>query len=206
MSVDLGKGAVVDLNKAAADAGATTPLSKVLAGAGWDMKGDKEVDLDLIGIKLGADGKAIADANGNGTNYDEAVNFYKNLETKGAVHSGDNLTGEGEGDDETITYDLNAVEAEVKEVVIVVASFSGEDFSDVANVKVRMVNADGNTELAAYTNAGLGSGRAVEVGRLKRGDSGWSFQAVGDLLPVADGKEGGELIKAVLSSYGVTGL
>lgn len=206
MSVNLEKGAVVDLHKAAADAGASAPLSKVVAGAGWDMKGDKAVDLDLLSIKLGADGKAIADVNGDGTNMDESVNFYKNLTTKGATHSGDNLTGEGDGDDEQITYDLNAIEAEVKEIAIVVASFSGEDFSDVDNVKARMVNADGNTELAAYTNSDLGSGRAVEVGRLTRDGDTWSFTAKGELLSVADGKTGADLIKAVLESYGVTGL
>ena len=207
MSVDLSKGATIDLSKAAADAGATAPLSKIMAGAGWDPKQQgAEVDLDLIGIKLGADGKAIADANGNGSNYDEAVNFFRNLKTQGAEHSGDNLTGEGDGDDETITYDLNAVEEEVKEIVIVVASYSGTDFSDVDNVKVRMVNADDNSELAAYTNSDLGSGRAVEVGRVKREANGWSFQAVGNVLTVANGKADAELIKTVLENYGVTGL
>lgn len=203
-TVSLEKGASVDLSKSAADAGKT--LSKLVAGAGWDMKGDKAVDLDLIGIKLGADGKAIADANGNGSNFDEAVNFYKNLNTKGATHSGDNLTGEGDGDDEQITYTLADLEAEVKEVAIVVASFSGETFDQVANVKVRMVNADGDEEMAAYTNSDLGSGKAVEVGRIKRNGDSWSFEAVGKLLTEADGKSGGELVKAVLESYGVTGL
>lgn len=207
MSMTLTKGSKIDLTKAAADAGATSPLTKVMAGAGWDPKAEgATVDLDLIGIKLGADGKAIADVNGDGSNADEAVNFFSNLNTKGAAHSGDNLTGEGEGDDETITYDLSAVEPEVQEIVVVVASYSGTDFSDVANVKVRMVNADGDTELAAYTNAELGSGRAVEVGRVKREGNGWSFQAVGNVLTSANGKSGGELIKTVLESYGVTGL
>lgn len=203
--VSLEKGSKVDLNKAAADAGATSPLTKVMAGAGWDMKGEGQ-DLDLISIKLGADGKAINDANGNGTNYDEAVNFFRNLKTQGAVHSGDNLTGEGDGDDETITYDLSAVEAEVQEIVVLVAAYSGVDFSEVENVKVRMVNADGGTELASYTNSDLDSGRAVEVGRVKRNGSGWEFVAVGNVLTNANGKSGGELIKTVLESYGVTGL
>jgi tellurium resistance protein TerZ len=205
MGVSLEKGTKLDLSKAAADAG--KQLKTLVAGAGWDMKGDKEIDLDLIGVKLGADGKAIADANNSGSNYDEAVNFYKNLNTKGAVHSGDNLTGEGDGDDETITYTLADLEAEVKEVAIVVASFSGETFDQVENIKVRMVNADGDEELAAYTNSDLGSGKAVEVGRIKRGDNdAWTFEAVGKLLSEADGKDGGALVKAILESYGVTGL
>jgi stress response protein SCP2 len=207
MSVSLEKGAKVDLNKAAIDAGATAPLTKVMAGAGWDPKSDgASIDLDLIGIKLGADGKTIADANGNGTNYDEAVNFFQNLTTQGGVHSGDNLTGEGDGDDETITYDLNAVEPEVQEIVVLVASYSGTDFSEVANVKVRMVNTDDNQELACYTNTELGNGRAVEVGRVKREGNGWSFQAVGNVLSAVSGQAGGQLIKSVLENYGVTGL
>jgi tellurium resistance protein TerZ len=203
--VSLEKGASLDLTKAATDAGKT--LKTLVAGLGWDMKGDKAVDLDAIGVKLGANGKAIADVNGDGTNLDEAVNFYKNLKTKGAVHSGDNLTGEGDGDDETITYTLADLEAEVKEVAIVVASFSGETFDQVDNIKARMVNADGDEELAAYTNSDLGAAKAVEVGRIKRGaDDAWTFEATGKLFSEADGKDGGALIKAVLETYGVTGL
>jgi tellurium resistance protein TerD len=205
MGVNLEKGATVDLTKAAVDAGATAPLTKVIAGAGWDT-GDHDIDLDLMSIKLADNGKAINDANGNGTNYDEAVNFYKNVTTKGIVHSGDNTTGKGDGDDETLTIDLAAVEAEVSRVAIVVASFTGETFDKVANVKVRTLNADGNTELAAYTNSDLGSGLAVHVGDYVRNGDNWSFEAKGELLSVADGKKGGELVKAVLESFGVTGL
>lgn len=200
MSVTLTKGQTVDLKKEAPS------LAKLIAGAGWDGKSDAPIDLDLMSVKLGADGKAIADANGNGSNADEAVNFYGNLTTKGAVHSGDNLTGEGDGDDEQITFDLAALEPEVKEIAIVVASFSGETFDKVANVKARMVNADGNTELAVYTNSELGTGKAVEVGRIKRDGDSWTFEAAGKLLSEADGKNGEALVKAILESYGVTGL
>src|SRR5689334_20127797 len=116
MSVTLSKGGKLDLSKAAAEAGASKPLTKVIAGAGWDMKSGEDVDLDLLTIKLGADGKAIADANGNGTNADEAVSFYGNLKTNGTEHSGDNLTGEGDGDDETVTINTSELEPEVKEI------------------------------------------------------------------------------------------
>jgi tellurium resistance protein TerZ len=203
MSVSLTKGTKLDLTKAAADAGASKPLTKIVAGAGWDMKEGKSVDLDLLTIKLGADGKAIADANGNGTNADEAVSFYGNLKTKGTVHSGDNLTGEGDGDDETVTINTSELEPEVKEIVVLVASFSGEKFDEVDNVKLRLVNADGNTELAAYTNTDLGSGNAVEVARIKRDGDTLSVEAVGQNLSEVAGKQGEELIKAIFTKYGV---
>lgn len=205
MSVNLSKGAKIDLHKASQDAGVTTPLTKVVAGAGWDVTDGKDIDLDLLSIKLGADGKAIADANNNGTNADEAVNFYNNLATKGAVHSGDNLTGEGDGDDEQITYTLADIEAEVMEIAIVVAAFTDKvSFSDVNNVKARVLNADGNTELAVYTNSDLGSGHAVEVGRLTRNGDNWEFTAKGEILSAADGKNGVELMNAIFANYGVT--
>lgn len=204
MSVTLTKGSTINLSKAAADAGATAPLTKVVAGAGWDMKGSQAVDLDLITIKLGADGKAIADANGNGTNADEAVSFYGNLSTNGTVHSGDNLTGEGDGDDETVTVTTSALEAEVKEIVVLVASFSGQTFDQVDNVKLRLVNGDDNTELASYTNSDLGSGNVVEVARIKRDGDTVSVEAVGNTLSEFAGQTGEALIKAVFAKYGVT--
>lgn len=204
MSISLTKGAKLDLTKTAADTGATKPLTKILAGAGWDMKAGKEVDLDLLTIKLDGSGKAIADANDNGSNADEAVSFYGNLTTKGTVHSGDNLTGEGDGDDETVTINTSELEKEVKEIVVLVASFSGQKFDEVDNVKLRLVNADDNTELAAYTNADLGSGNAVEVARIKRDGDNLTVEATGQNLSSVDGKEGEELIKAIFSLYGVT--
>lgn len=204
MSVTLTKGAKVDLSKAAADAGAKAPLSKVIFGAGWDMKGDKDVDLDLLTIQLGADGKAIPDANNNGSNADEAVTFYGNLSTKGTQHSGDNLTGEGEGDDETITVTVADLSPETKEIVAIVASFSGEKFSEVENVKLRLVNGDDNTELAAYTNTDLGDGVAVEVARIKIDNGTVNAEAVGKDIASVAGKSGEDLISAIFTEYGVT--
>lgn len=202
--VSLKKGESLSLKKAAADAGKT--LNEVIAGAGWDGKADAPIDLDLVTVKLGTNGQAIADANGNGSNADEAVNFFGNLETKGAKHSGDNLTGEGDGDDEQVRIKLADVEADVAEIAVVVLSYSGETFDQVANVKVRMVNADGDEEMAAFTNSELGSAKAVEMGRLKKAGDDWTFEATGKALTEADGKKEDELLRAVLTSYGVTGV
>lgn len=198
-SVTLVKGQKVDLAKASTDAGVTTPLTKLVAGAGWDAKAGKEIDLDLVAIYLGADGKAIADANGNGTNLDEAVTFFNNLTNAGAQHSGDNLTGEGDGDDETITFDLAAIPANVESVAIVVASYSGETFGEVENAQVRMVNPDGNVELAKYElKDGMANTKGVELGRIKRENGAWAFEATGNTI---DGD-----FTAIVASYGVTGL
>lgn len=198
-SVTLTKGATVDLAKASTDAGVTTPLTKLIAGAGWDAKAGKSIDLDLVAVYLDNSGKAIPDANGNGTNLDEAVTFFNNLENAGAKHSGDNLTGEGDGDDETITFDLATIPANVESVAVVVASYSGEKFSEVENASVRLVNADGNVELAKYElKDGMGNTKGVELGRIKREGATWTFEATGKTI---DGD-----FKAIVSSYGVTGL
>lgn len=146
MSVSLTKGASVSLTKEVAAKGKV--LSKLVAGAGWDPVADKEIDLDLLAVYIGTDGKAIPDANSNGSNADEALIFFNNLKVAGAEHTGDNLTGEGDGDDEQINFTLADVPANVAEIAVVVASYSGETFGEVANTHVRLVNADGNEEIA----------------------------------------------------------
>ncbi len=199
MSVTLVKGQKVDLAKANTDAGSTSPLTKLVAGAGWDAKSGKSIDLDLVAVLKGTDGKAIADANGNGTNLDEAVVFFNNLNVAGLAHSGDNLTGAGDGDDEQITVDLANVPANVDSIAIVVASYSGETFGEVENAFVRLVNADGNTELAKYElKDGMANTKGVELGCVKRNGSEWEFEATGKNI---DGD-----FTAIVSSYGVTGL
>jgi tellurium resistance protein TerD len=200
MSVSLVKGQKVDLHKASADAGVTTPLTKLVAGAGWDAKADRAIDLDLLTVLIGSDGKAIPDANNNGSNLDEAVTFFNNKDgVPGVKHSGDNLTGEGDGDDETIVLELANIPAVATEVAVVVASYSGEKFSEIENAFIRLVNADGNVELAKFElKDGMGDTKGVELGRIKRQGSEWHFEATGKNI---DGD-----FTAIVSSYGVTGL
>lgn len=193
MSVSLVKGETVDLTKQAPN------LTKLVAGAGWDAKAGRSIDLDLLTVYIGQDGKAIPDANGNGTNLDEAVCFFNNLRLTGAAHSGDNLTGDGDGDDERVTLDLPNIPSNVAEVAVVVASYSGEKFSEVENAFVRMVNAEGETELAKFElKDGMGETKGVELGRVKRDGSNWTFEATGRTI------SGG--FKDIVSSYGVNGL
>lgn len=200
MSISLVKGAAVSLQKANADAGVSTPLTKVVAGAGWDAKAGKSIDLDLLTVLIGTDGKAIPDANGNGTNLDEAVTFFNNLDgIPGVKHSGDNRTGEGDGDDEQIVITLADVPANAQEIAVVLASYSGETFGEVENAFVRLVNADGDVELAKYeVTSGFGAEKGIELGRLKRNGSEWDFVAAGNAIP-------GDFTQ-IVASYGVTGL
>ena len=200
MSVSLQKGTTVSLAKASADAGVSTPLTKVIAGAGWDAKDGKSIDLDLLTVLIGNDGKAIPDANGNGTNLDEAVTFFNNLDgIAGVKHSGDNLTSEGDGDDEQIEVTLADVPANANEIAVVVASYSGEKFSEIENVHVRLVNADGNVEMAKLElKDGLGDTKGVELGRLVRNGSEWDFKATGNTIA-------GDFTQ-IVASYGGTGL
>lgn len=193
MSVSLVKGETVNLTKD------TPSLTKLIAGAGWDAKAGKSIDLDLLTVYLGQDGKAIPDANGNGTNLDEAVCFFNNLRIAGAAHSGDNLTGEGDGDDERITLDLSAIPSNVAEVAVVVASYSGEKFSEIENAFVRMVNAEGEVELAKFElKDGMGETKGVELGRVVRNGSEWEFKATGRTV--------GGGFKDIVKSFGVNDL
>lgn len=198
MSVSLTKGNSVSLTKAAKDAG--SELKVLVAGAGWNANDSgAKVDLDLAAIYLDENGKALADANGNGTNVDEAVTAYFQLTNTGSEHSGDNLTGEGDGDDEQITFTLADVPTSVKEIAVIVTSFSGQKFGDVKSANVRMVNSDGNTELAKFDlTDNYGEAKAVEMGRIVRTSDGWDFKATGEAKT-------GEPV-AVFQDYGVTGI
>jgi tellurium resistance protein TerD len=189
MSVSLTKGESVTLSKAASDAGSTAPLTKVIAGAGWDGTSSDPIDLDLMAVLIGDDGKALPDANNNGSNADEALLFFNNKTLPGLAHSGDNLTGEGEGDDEQIVITLADVAATVKEIAIVVASYSGESFDKVANASVRLVNEADQKELAKYeltSGAEFAGKHGVELGRLTRNGSEWEFKATGAVVEGAD--------------------
>lgn len=200
MGVSIKKGETVSIVKAAQDAGSTAP-TKLQAGAGWDAANGKKLDLDLLSVYLKDSNTAIDDENGNGSNADEALCFFGQLDIKGVHHTGDNRTGEGDGDDEQMVFTLADIPAVVTEVAIVVAIYDGADnFKEVANAFVRMVNPDDNKELAKYDlTDNYGEARAVELGRLVRNGSEWDFKATGEARQ-------GASFKAVLEGYGVSGL
>ena len=152
MSINLSKGQTVNLAKQ--DGG---QLSRVRMGLGWDTKivtkkglfgGSKQVqkDIDLDASALLIGGGRVLD-----------TVYFGNLRSQdGSIqHTGDNLTGAGDGDDESIVVDLTAVSGSVEHIVFVVNSFSGENFSEVDNAFVRVVDSNANdTELARFQLSG----------------------------------------------------
>ncbi|OWR33063.1 chemical-damaging agent resistance protein C [Saccharibacillus sp. O23] len=174
MAISLQKGQKVDLTK-------TNPgLKKVMVGLGWDTNkydGGKDFDLDASAFLLGANGKVTSDTD---------FIFYNNPKSAdgSVVHTGDNRTGEGEGDDEQLTVELAAVPAQVEKVSFCItihdAAARAQNFGQVSNAFVRIVNEETNEELIRYD---LGEDFSVEtaivVAELYRNSGEWKFSAVG---------------------------
>ena len=174
MAISLKKGQKVDLTK-------TNPgLKNILIGLGWDVKrydGGKDFDLDASVFLLNGDGKVNADSD---------FIFYGNLKHEsGAVeHMGDNLTGEGEGDDEEIKIDLSKVPANVEKIDFTVTIYEAEErkqnFGQVENAFIRVVNEATGEELIRYD---LGEDFSIEtavvIGELYRNKGEWKFNAIG---------------------------
>ncbi len=174
MAISLKKGQKVDLTK-------TNPgLKEVLIGLGWDVNkydGGKDFDLDASVFLLKGDGKVSSD--------DDFV-FYGNLKhVSGSVeHLGDNLTGEGEGDDEEIKIDLSKVPENIEKIDFTVTIYEAEErhqnFGQVENAFIRVVNSANNEELIRYD---LGEDFSIEtavvIGQLYRNKGEWKFNAIG---------------------------
>ena len=173
MAISLQKGGNVNLSKEAPG------ITKMIIGLGWDTRATDGTAFDLDGaiFLLYAAGKVRSDAD---------FVFYNNLKsTDGSiVHSGDNTTGAGEGDDETVTIELANVPADVDKVAICVTIHDAEtrkqNFGQVSKAFVRCVNANGNTEIARYDLSEDGSTEAAMVfGEVYRAGAEWKFRAIG---------------------------
>jgi tellurium resistance protein TerD len=174
MSISLSKGQKIDLTK-------TNPgLTKVLVGLGWDTNkydGGKAFDLDSSIFCLNAAGKAASEKD---------FVFYNNPQNPSGsvVHTGDNTTGEGDGDDEQVKVNLGTVPAEVEKIAFCItiheAAERAQNFGQVTNAFVRIVNEDTGAELIRYD---LGEDFSVEtavvVGELYRHSGEWKFNAIG---------------------------
>ncbi|MCX2492232.1 TerD family protein [Pedobacter sp. PF22-3] len=151
---------------------------KFTIGLGWDTNnfGGNDFDLDASVFMLGENKKLISD--------DHFI-FYNNLTSPdGAlVHTGDNLTGEGDGDDEAINVDLSIVDPLVSELCIVVTIHEAEvrrqNFGQVRNSFVRIVDKDGIEVLKYELEEDFSIETAVEFGRIYRRNGEWRFEAVG---------------------------
>ncbi|WP_326698328.1 TerD family protein [Streptomyces sp. NBC_01754] len=173
MGVSLSKGGNVSLSKEAPG------LSAVLIGLGWDARSTTgaDFDLDASALLLNTSGKVVSD---------QYFVFYNNLTSPdGSVeHTGDNLTGEGEGDDESIKVNLAAVPGEVDRIVFPVsiheAVARGQSFGQVRNAFIRVVNQSGGTEIARYDlSEDASTETAMVFGELYRNGAEWKFRAVG---------------------------
>ncbi len=173
MGVSLTKGGNVSLTKQAPG------LSAVLIGLGWDERttSGQAFDLDASALMLNAGGRILSDSH---------FVFFNNLiSPDGAVeHTGDNLTGAGEGDDEQIKVDLAAVPAEVDRIVFPVSIYDADvrrqNFGQVRNAFIRVVNSADGAELARYDlSEDASSETAMIFGELYRHSGDWKFRAVG---------------------------
>ncbi len=175
MGVSLSKGGNVSLTKEAGAAG----LTAVTVGLGWDVRTTTgtDFDLDASAIACDADGKVASDKH---------FVFFNNLTSPdGSIeHTGDNLTGEGEGDDEAIKVNVASVPAEIDKIVFPVSIYDGESrsqsFGQVRNAFIRVVNQVDNSELARYDlTEDASTETAMVFGELYRNGAEWKFRAVG---------------------------
>ncbi|GBF17734.1 general stress protein 16U [Rhodococcus sp. Br-6] len=173
MGVSLTKGGNVSLTKEAPG------LTAVAVGLGWDLRTTtgQDFDLDASAIALGADKKVVSD---------QHFVFFNNLKSPdGAIeHTGDNTTGEGDGDDEIIKVDLAAVPANIESIVFPVSIYDADNrsqsFGQVRNAYIRVVNQADNSELARYDlSEDASTETAMVFGELYRNGSDWKFRAVG---------------------------
>ncbi len=191
--ITLSKGGRVDLGK---ESNATV----FRIGLGWDAaQPGKEFDLDAMALMLNANGKAVNE---------DSIVFYKNLEdpAKSVKHSGDNRTGDGNGDDEVITIDTTKVPADVQEILVLVnihdAKARQQNFGMVKNAKVNLYEgAEGNNVLAKYDlEEDASMDRALVFCKLYRKDGAWKFQAVNE----GKGNYQSVILRDILRSYGYT--
>ncbi|WP_137876484.1 TerD family protein [Rhodococcus sp. Q] len=173
MGVSLTKGGNVSLTKEAPG------LTAVAVGLGWDLRSTtgQDFDLDASAIALGADKKVVSD---------QHFVYFNNLKSAdGSIeHTGDNTTGEGDGDDEIIKVDLAAVPANVDSIVFPVSIYDADNrsqsFGQVRNAYIRVVNQAGGSELARYDlSEDASTETAMVFGELYRNGADWKFRAVG---------------------------
>ncbi|AEI11169.1 TerD family protein [Cellulomonas gilvus] len=173
MSVSLNKGQSVSLAKSDG-----AGLTRVRMGLGWDaakVKGlfgrvkEKAIDLDASCLMYDAAGTLVDQV------------WFRQLRSKdGSVqHLGDNLTGAGDGDDESVVVDLGAVTPSVTQLVFTVNSYSGESFSQVENAFCRLVDSTNEQEVARFDLTGSGPHTAQIMAKVSRNGAGWTMTALG---------------------------
>ena len=189
MAINLEKGQKINLEKADG-----SELTSVFMGLGWDAKtggffgGGTNIDLDASCALLD-ENKSIIDT----------VSFRQLYSKDGSIrHSGDNLTGAGDGDDEIINVDLHRIPANVQSIVFTVNSFQGQTFDKVKNCFCRLVDTMNNSEICTYKLNEKGStNTALIMAKLYRHNGKWKMAALG--IP-ANGRTISDIITQVKES------
>ena len=189
MAISLQKGGNVNLSKEA------PTMTKMVVGLGWDTRATDGAafDLDAVGFVLNNAGKVRADG--------DFIFFNNKQNAEGSVvHGGDNRTGAGDGDDETISIDLSKMPADVEKVAVCVVIYDAEgrkqNFGQVSRAYVRILNDANQQEVARYDLSEDGSTEAAMIfGEVYRNGGDWKFKAVGQ------GFKGG--LGPLAGSYGV---
>ena len=189
MALSLEKGGNLSLDKVAPG------LKKIILGLGWDPRATDgaEFDLDAAAFMLTADGKVRGEA--------DFIFYNQKLSAEGSVeHTGDNRTGAGDGDDESIKVDLSLVPQDVQKIAFTVTIHDAEqrrqNFGQVSNSFIRVVDAESSNEVMRFDLAEDASTETAMVfGELYRNNSEWKFRAVGQ------GYNG--CLKAMCSQYGL---
>jgi tellurium resistance protein TerD len=170
MSINLKKGNSFNLTKE------EPTLKKVMIGLGWDMSSNN-IDMDASAFMLGDNRKLPAD---------EYFIFYNNLKSPdGAVqHTGDNRTGEGNGDDEMILTNLDLINPTITEILFLVtihdAKARAHHFGMLQNAYIRIYDVEGKREVLRYTlDAERGNSSDMEFGKLHKTNNEWKFTALG---------------------------
>ncbi len=189
MAINLAKGQRVNLTKG-------TSLSKILVGLGWDINqfnSGAEFDLDASVFLAGSNNKCATEAD---------FIFYGNLThpSGGVNHNGDNLTGEGDGDDEQITVDLSLIPDNISKIAFTATIYEADvrrqNFGQVENAYIRLVDEVTETEIIRFD---LGEDFSIEtsivVGEIYRHQNEWKFNAIGS------GFHGG--LAALCNHYGI---
>lgn len=182
MAVNLEKGQKISLEK---EAGSS--LTKVVMGLGWDAKQGEAKKGGLLGGLFGggkAQGAIDLDASCILFAGDRAIDavYFGQLKSKdgSVLHSGDNRTGQGEGDDEQIVVDLESVPENITALVFTVNSFTGQTFDSVSNAYCRLVNSANQSEIARYTLTSQGSHTAQIMAKVYRHNGEWKMHAIGE--------------------------
>ena len=176
MAISLAKGQKISLEKEAGGA-----LTDIVMGLGWDvaqvkgflgkMKDGDAVDLDASCVLFDEGGQQI-----------DQVWFSQLTSKDGSIiHTGDNLTGAGDGDDEQIIVQLAKVPSNIKSLMFVVNSFTGQNFSQVENAFCRIVNGTNNQEIARYNLSAQGSHNAQIMAKVYRHNGEWKMHAIGEI-------------------------